>query len=418
MATHGFNLHDTRVINQSFASDWSAQVVPEATIDHLDESALSAAREGFLAKRSNRIERGDLESWNDALFLKRAKIIRSDGITRAALLLLGKIDSSRLLSPHPAQITWELKSADRAYGHFYPPFILATTEIYSRIRNVQIRMMPDRGLIPHEFPKYDRKVIFEALHNCIAHQDYSERARILVTEHDDRLVFENSGTFYEKKPEDYFTGDLVPLRYRNQFLIQAMAELNMVDMMGRGINDVFVRQRERFFPLPDYELAENPDIVRLTIHGKIIDETYSRVLMRERGLSSSEVLALDRIQKGLSVDKEMIGILRSKKLIEGRATQIRVSGKATSATGEKLERIHARARSDESCVVLILDYLKRHDEVSRARIDELLFPEIDDTLSFEQKKRRISGILTKIREGGVIVNTGSKKASLWRLVNR
>ena len=39
--------------------------------------------------------------------------------------------------------------------------------------------------------KYDEKIVLEALHNCIAHQDYDMNGRIIVTEKPDKLIFEN-----------------------------------------------------------------------------------------------------------------------------------------------------------------------------------------------------------------------------------
>ena len=83
--------------------------------------------------------------------------------------------------------------------------------------------------------KYDQKVVLEALHNCIAHQDYRQNQRIIVTERPDRLVFEYAGHFYEGAPEDYVRGDKTPRGYRNPYLVQAMVELNMIDQMSYGM---------------------------------------------------------------------------------------------------------------------------------------------------------------------------------------
>lgn len=87
--------------------------------------------------------------------------------------------------------------------------------------------------------------MLEALHNCIAHQDYTRHGRVVVTEQPDRLVFENEGSFFEGQPGDYLEGNKIPLRYRNSFLAQAMAELNMIDTMGYGIHDMHARQARR-----------------------------------------------------------------------------------------------------------------------------------------------------------------------------
>jgi len=61
-----------------------------------------------------------------------------------------------------------------------------------------------------EVSKYDRKVVLEALHNCIAHQDYTRNGRILVTERSDKLILENEGGFFEGEPKDYATGEKTP----------------------------------------------------------------------------------------------------------------------------------------------------------------------------------------------------------------
>ena len=57
--------------------------------------------------------------------------------------------------------------------------------------------------------KYDEESILEALHNCIAHQDYHENARIILIERDEELEFRNRGGFYEGTPDDYILGNKV-----------------------------------------------------------------------------------------------------------------------------------------------------------------------------------------------------------------
>lgn len=43
--------------------------------------------------------------------------------------------------------------------------------------------------------RYDTWVVREALHNCIAHQNYQLGGKINVVEHPDKLVFTNLGQF-------------------------------------------------------------------------------------------------------------------------------------------------------------------------------------------------------------------------------
>lgn len=114
--------------------------------------------------------------------------------------LLGKPEASYLLSPLMAEPTWKLVGQEHAYEHFGIPFILSTTKLYSRIRNIKIRLLPPGELIQRKVEKYDRGSVLEAMHSCIAHQDYTKHSRISVTEYPDRLEFTSVGSFFEGVP--------------------------------------------------------------------------------------------------------------------------------------------------------------------------------------------------------------------------
>jgi len=403
--------------SQTLATDWTAQVVDGATIADLDPQALMVARERFAAKYANRFPAEDVAAWSDVALLDRAKVTQNGSVTRTALLLLGKPEAAWRLSPHPAEITWRLEGDERAYEHFHPPFLLATTQLFSRIRNVQLRILPENELLAHEVAKYDQKVVLEALHNCIAHQDYNRSGRVVVREYPDRLVLENDGAFFEGQPEDYILRDHVPRRYRNAFLAQAMTELNMIDHMGYGILDIYQRQRQRFFPLPDYDL-DDPEMVRLTIHGRVVDPSYSRLLMQEAGLPLVDVLALDRVQKRLPVGEDALRHLRAHKLVEGRKPNIHVSARVAAATDSKAEYIRTRAQDDEHYARLIIDYLGKFENADRSELDKLLTDKLSEALSAEQKRDKIGNLLTKLRRQGRILNVGSRGRPEWRLAER
>lgn len=395
---------------QTLATDWTAQIVEGASFDDLDPDALAQARERFASKHANL----NVLSWSDEALLDRARVTINGRITRTALLLLGKAEAAWRLSPHPAEITWNLTGEERAYEHFGPPFLLATSRLFARIRNIQVRLLPENELLAHEVAKYDQKVVLEALHNCIAHQDYVQNARIVVTEHPDRLVFENSGNFYEGRPEDYVSGDKRPPRYRNPFLAQAMTELNMIDHMGYGIHDIYQRQRRRFFPLPDFDL-QSGDMVRLTIHGRVVDPAYSRLLMQQTGLDLVDVLALDRVQKGFPITDDAIKHLRRNKLIEGRKPNFYVSAQVAAATSTMADYVRTRAQDDEFYAKLLTDYLAGAGTASRKDVNQLLLDKLSDALTAEQKLKKVANLLTKLRRQGVIVNTGPRAAPQWQL---
>ncbi|OWV84938.1 RNA-binding domain-containing protein [Rhizobium sp. R693] len=400
---------------QTLATDWTAQIVEGASLDDLDPQALKVARERFAAKHANRFNAEEITGWSDAIFLKRAKLTQNGAITRATLLLLGKAESAWRLNPHPVEITWKLEGEERAYEHFGPPFLLTSSKVFARIRNIQLRLLPENDLLAHEVAKYDQKVVLEALHNCIAHQDYARMARIIVKERPDRLILVNEGSFFEGEPDDYVLHDRTPLRYRNPFLTQAMTELNMIDHMGYGIQDIYRRQRQRFFPLPDYDLTE-PDLVRLTIHGRVVDEAYSQLLMQQTGLPLADVLALDRVQKHLPITDDAVRHLRQERLIEGRKPNFFISARVADATSQKAQYIKTRAFDDYHYEEMVVGYLREFGQASRKELDDLLRKKLSDVLNETQKTHKIGNLLSALRRKGRIRNFGSTAAPEWRLV--
>jgi len=403
--------------SQTLATDWTAQAVEGATLEDIDPKALTVARERFVAKHANRFNQNEIEGWSDETFLNRAKLTQNGAITRAALLLLGKSESAWRLSPHPAEITWKLEGEERAYEHFGPPFLLTSSQVFVRIRNIQLRLLPENELFAHEVAKYDQKVVLEALHNCIAHQDYARMARIVVTERPDRLILVNEGSFFEGEPHDYVLYDQVPRRYRNPFLTQAMTELNMIDHMGYGIQDIFRRQQQRFFPLPDYELAER-DVVRLTIHGRVVDEAYSQLLMQQTGLPLADVLALDRIQKHLPVTDDAVRRLRRMRMIEGRKPNYFISARVANATLQKAQYIKTQAFDNQHYEEMIVEFLRKFGRASRKDLNELLWGKLSEALDDTQKEQKIGNLLSGLRIKGRIRNAGSRTAPDWRLTDK
>lgn len=402
--------------NQTVTTDWSAEIVENAKNSDLDEDAIQLAKKAFARKYANRIRTEEIENWTVRVFLEKTRLLQNGKLTRAALLLLGKPESASLLSPHPAQMTWKLEGPERAYEHFGPPFLLSTSELYQKIRNFQIRLLPSNQLLPIEVAKYDQKIIMEALHNCIAHQDYRLSARMLVTEKQDRLVFESEGEFFEGQPDDYILGVKTPRRYRNPCLAQAMTELSMIDTMGYGIHSIHSRQAERYLPMPDFDLSES-NVVRMTVYGKVVDPAYTVLLMQNSDISLTDVLALDRVQKGLSLPDAKIRQLRRNGMIEGRKPNLHVSAAVAEVTGQKADYIRNRAVDDVHFARLVIEYIEKFGKATRREINSVLYGKLSGTLDDNQKYNKISNLITKMRRTGQIINTGSKKTPVWKINN-
>jgi ATP-dependent DNA helicase RecG len=410
------SLHEIEQIRkQGTREDWSAQVCAGATLSDLDPQAVAFARQEFKKKHPKLV--ADVDHWDDLTFLNKAKVCISGQITRTALILSGKPESTHYLSPSHPQLTWILKdknSTARDYKHFDPPFLLAVDALLANVRNLTCRVLPGGTLFPVELLQYDDWVLREVLHNAIAHQDYPASGRINVVEFEDRLVIANMGTFLPGDVEDVIRRDAPFSIYRNPVLAQAMVGLQMIDTIGSGIKRIYQMQRKRSFPMPDYDLGGGRE-VQVRIIGKVLDEKYTRMLMARKDLDLWEVIALDKVQKGRPLTDDEFKLCKRKKLVEGRRPNLYVSAEIAAATETQAEYIKKRGFDKDHYKKMVVAYLEKFDEARREDIDKLLLDKLSDALDERQKDRFVGNLLQEMRREGTIERTGTSRWATWHL---
>ena len=399
-------------------ADWTARVCERATLDDLDPAAIAKARQEFKGKYPAKA--AEVDGWNDATFLNKAKVTIRGQVTHAALILLGRDESSPLISPAVARLSWILKDAgnrEQDYEHLGPPAILWADKLSGRVRNLTVRALPNGTMFPVEILQYDAWVLREALHNCIAHQDYGMNARINVVEFPDRLIFTNQGSFLPGTVESVILQDAPPEVYRNPFLAEAMVNLNMIDTQGGGIKRMFTKQAQRFFPLPDYDLGDTSRVA-VTVRGTILDERYTHLLMQNADLDLSSVFLLDKVQKSIRIGKEDAGRLKRDGLIEGRYPSLVVSGKVAAITGGQAQHILKRGFDNRYYRDLLLELIREHGPVTPDIINELFMDKLPDVLTDDQKRSKIRNLTFDLaHRRRLIENVGSArgKGAQWQI---
>lgn len=394
------------IINETKSSeDWTAVIVTEATIEDLDVAAISKARIEY--KKRNPKYADELDSWGDAKFLDKSKLTIKGKITKTALILLGKDESEHFLGSS-VKIRWNLKTIDnqdKDFEIFSIPLILSVDEVYSKIRNLKYRYLRSGTLFPDEVLRYDAFSIREPLNNAIAHQDYSKGARINVVEfEDDHLVFSNYGSFLPKSVEKVVLNDSPEEVYRNPFLVEAMKNLNMIETQGGGIRKIFNFQRQRFFPLPDYDFSDGK--VKVTITGKVLNEEFAKILASNPKISLEEIILLDKVQKRKSISEEELKHLKKEKFIEGRKGNFFLSLKVVKPTNNDAliaEYLDNRSFDDDHFKDLILGRLKV-GKAKRSTINNFIIPKLSTALNDQQKKNKVTNYLSALRAEGKIVS--------------
>ena len=391
-------------------TDWSAQIVADAMIEDLDEVAIAKARMMF-KKVHSRIPEAEVNAWTVETFLSKCGIMKNGGITRAAIILLGKYESAFKLRPAVAQVTWTRRDEKQDvvdYEHFTVPFILTVDEILSKIENLTMREMPGGTLFPDTMKQYDDYTIREALHNCIAHQDYTMQQRINFVENPTYLYYSNAGTFIPGTLENALTNEEPQAYFRNECLCRAMVDFNMIDTVSRGIKKMFNEQWRRHFPMPDYEIDARNRKVSVRIYGNEINKQYTNLLKTNNSLTLWDCISLDAVQKGRTIHEDVAQDLLNRGLIEGEAPNYTISLGIAKATRQLQDYTKQKGLDKEKIKQMILQYLKNAgtDGAKRDSIYEYVKDVMPQVKTHEQQLRLLGDILSALSVDKLIYAKG------------
>lgn len=401
--------------------DWSRQILPGATIAHLDKGAIAFAREQYKEKMNRPHISEEVDAMTDEDFLTKIKLIRDGRITNAAMILLGNSDFDTLFESAPTMM-WRLFGADgglKDYVIFTIPFITVADQIFAKIRNLTYRYMPNQlSLFPKETQQYDTWLLRELLNNCIAHTNYQLGGRIYINESEDSINITNPGDFLPQTIAAVLQTTYNPPFYRNQLLSDAMVKFHMIDTATSGIKKVYRIQKEKYFPMPDYDLTDTKQ-VSVTIYGKTLDEHYTYILFDHPELDLETVYLLDQVQKGNghTLSKAAIAHLRKHKLIEGRVGSLYLSAEVSRSIDAEASYIRNKGFNDQYYRDLIVEYLKRYGKAKKQDIRDLLWDKLPDVLDDKKKNSKITTLLTSLRVKEIITtDSPNQQKSHWILV--
>ena len=400
--------------------DWSKLLLSGATIKNLDREAIAFAREKYKERKNQPHITEEVDSLSDEEFLTKIKLMRNGQVTNAAMILLGNADFDDLFANAPT-IMWRLYSANgelKDYTIFRIPFIRVVDQISAKIRNLTYRYMPNQlSLFPKETQQYDTWLLRELLNNCIAHSNYQLGGRIYVNECEDSINITNPGDFLPQTIETVLQTTYNPPFYRNQLLTESMVNFYMIDTATSGIKRVYRIQREKYFPMPDYNFS-TANQVSVTVYGKVMNEQYTYILYEHPELDLETVYLLDQVQKGNGQDlsKDAIAHLRKYKLVEGRANHLFLSAEVAKTVEGEAQYIRNRAFDDKYYQDMIVDYLKEFGMGQKKDFRKLLMDKFPDILTIEQKERKILTLLTALkRQGKIDTDSDNPRTCHWVL---
>ena len=192
----------------------------------------------------------------------------------------------------------------------------------------------------------------------------------------------------------------------------------MIDTVQMGIQKVFRIQRDRYFPLPDYDLT-TPQKVVVKVYGKVLDENYSRVLYNHPEFDLETVFLIDKVQKNMQLDKKQLKRLRDLDVVEGRVPNIYISAQVAEIIDEKAQYIKNKGFNDDYYRQMIIEYLTQFGSGKKKDFLGLLLSKLPDILSKKQKEYKVQYLLKSLKNSSVIeLDSNNSRSASWVLSKR
>lgn len=312
-------------IIQENEPDFSQHICRDATLDELDPDALSVLKEKYAKKQNNPI----FLTLSNRQILSDLQLITDEGVTNAAVILLGKEDFIKRVYPQ-ASVMLEYRHSESQITFdnrisYSQPFFIMIDRLWHDIDLRNGKFQIKEGPYIFDVPYFNEEVIRESINNAITHRDYTRHSETVIKQYPQKLIVTNAGGFPHGVTIDNIL--TVPSTPRNRLLADVLSKTGIVERSGQGIDKIFYRTLSEGKEAPDYSGSDAFN-VELILSAIIQDKAFAlfiesvqQNLAEDNKLSVFEIVVLDKIrrnEKTTALDKAVIKQLMDRNLIEKR----------------------------------------------------------------------------------------------------
>jgi ATP-dependent DNA helicase RecG len=404
-----------RAIYAETGHDFSAEVCHDAVLEDLDETAIQAFREKWVAKSGNK----RLASLTIEQLMIDCGALTKKGITYAALILFGKKEALREYLPQ-SEIVFEYRSRENAgpaaqREEFRRGFFAIYDSLWGLINLRNNLQHYYDGFVVLDIPTFNEEVTREAILNAVSHRNYQYSGSIFVRQYGERLEIESPGGFLPEITANNILNHQAP---RNRLVAEIFALSGFVERSGQGMNLIYEHTIREAKELPSFK-GTDAHYVFLTLFGKVLDDKLP-TLMLKIGDERLESFSIDDF---LVVYKIFFGI----KLSDGELSNVnKLIGIGVLALSEnnyplfnpELYQPSVRVAADDEMLGtsaedkrLVLLTLRRNLKEG-TRLKELLahFP--------SYSRRQVQVLLSDMQQKGIVHCVGKGVAARWFIISK
>ena len=275
---------------------WDGVPVPNVTIEDLKTETFDFFRKKGI--KSNRLNDDVLTDSNE-LLLANLKLTDGKYLKRAALLLFHP-DPEKFVTNAYIKIGYfesdsDLRYQDEIHGNLFEQVEKTMDLLFTKYIKAMISY---EGIYRVETFEYPKEAIREALHNAVAHKDYTGATPIQISVYNDKIMIWN----YGRLPENW-TIDTLQKKHssvpHNPDISNAFFRIGYIEAWGRGIRKMNEQCAAAGLPQPLYYYESSGFWVVFR------KNTLNEEDLRAKGLNERQIKAVLYVkEKGQITNKE------------------------------------------------------------------------------------------------------------------
>jgi ATP-dependent DNA helicase RecG len=294
--------------------DFSSKIVNGLKTEDLDTLAVKTLKKLW----SQKANRKDYLRVTDQRMLEDISLKKTNGLTFASLILLGKKEKIAEYLPD-AEIIFEWRQEQNKVAFDFRktwrlPFMNIYDEVWQTINIRNLRIPFQEGFIQREIFAFDEKSIREAILNAVTHRNYEIIGKsIFIKASPSGFTIESPGGLMSGVTIENI---LFKNAWRNRLLAETFEKAGLVERSGQGIDDIYKKTIEDGKGVPD--LSRTDDFsVTLSIPAKVKDPNfilYLEKIVNEKQitLSTEEIYELEKIR----ASQKIANILHAERFIK------------------------------------------------------------------------------------------------------
>lgn len=395
--------------------DFSAEICSASTLADLAPEAIDTFRQRW--HRKAKVD-SILQASDDQL-LRDAELVTEEGVTYAALVLLGThIALGRHLAQ--AEVIFEYRSSEvpgpaSQREEFRQGVLLFYDRLWelANLRN-DLQHFQD-GLFVLDVPTFHERSVREAILNAVSHRDYRDAGSVFVRQYVRRIEIVSPGGLPASITLENLLWQQKP---RNRRIAEALARCGLVERAGQGFDLIYGECIRHSKPLPDLTHTDEY-FVWLTLHGKIQDPEFLRFLEQvgretQASFDTRDLLLIDLVHREQKVpanlSDRLLPLLENgvlERVGRGRGVRYLLSRRFHRSLGQAGAYTRRRGLDHETHKELLVKHLQENPEGSALAELHQVLPQISE--------RKVQSLLRELREEGRVVLEGVRRWARWKI---